>query len=804
MTRYRYDSAGQLITATDALGGVTTFAYDAAGNRTRQTDPNGHTVTTSYDVMNRPVRTTDANGNATTLVRDDGGLVTESRDPLGHRTRFNYDAMGDATATTDPLGRTVGVQYDLNRRPTAEVAADGVVTDRRYDAVGNLTAVVRNHRGTDARSHRQRRQPIRLRRPQSAGDRDRSERPRQRLRVRRAWPSDLRDRSARARHTNRYDAAGNLASRTDARGVVTSFEYDARNLVLRRTYSDDTPDEQFAYDAMGRQLRATNSVGAVSTAFDSLGRIVSRADAAGRTLGFSYDAGGNRTPMTLGGTTVDYEYDAADRQTRQISSFGAVQMTYDADGHMTQLTRPNGSRTVATFDVADQLTGLTTAAGAKTLASLDYTYDDVGNVESRVQAISQTSTTTYTYDALRRLTRSTGGPLPSTYTYDAAGNRLTWAAPDDPQTPKPRDPFVQTNAFDAASQLITSREVRENGGATFVDVTTNQYDRNGNRLRTDTVAQAPGQSSGTGYDYDAENRLIAQAPIGDRPGRGNGNEQRNNTRSYDALGRLVTETTGTATKTWTSDGLRPVLAGSSAGASFYMRDSAGELLAERTPTAGPGWFVTDALGSIMGVTDSKAALKRPTTYSDYGFNLQTSGSAFGFGGELADSLLPPGNGIGNDTPVLNHYYARSYDPILGTWLQRDPLGTAPAVPETMGEYQFVSGNPSSRTDLLGYLSVAPPGAQPKLTVVNSNGAWNGGALQGSSAATQTLQPTYSSAGHRRQPVPAEHGRPVHTPTQPGRLRSARRDGIAGLPVFGMVDVRVLVRHLGSAWCRERR
>ena len=526
--------------------------------------------------------------------------------------------------------------------------------------------------------------------------------------------------------------------------MVTSFDYDPRNLVLRRSYSDDTPDEELrAIDAVGRPLTAANSVGGVSTAFDALGRIVSRADAAGRTLGYSYDAGGNRTRMTLGGTTVDYEYDAADRQTRQISSFGAVQMTYDADGHMTQLTRPNGSRTVATFDVADQLTGLTTAAGAKTLATLDYTYDDVGNIKSRVQAVGQTSTTTYTYDPLRRLTRSAGGPLPSTYTYDAAGNRLTWAAPDDPQTPKPRDPFVQTNAFDAASQLITSREVRENGGATFVDVTTNQYDRNGNRLRTDTVAQAPGQSSGTGYDYDAENRLIAQAPIGDRPGRGNGNEQRNNTRSYDALGRLVTETTGTVTKTWTSDGLRPVLAGSSAGASFYMRDSAGELLAERTPTAGPGWFVTDALGSIMGVTDSKAALKRPTTYSDYGFNLQTSGSAFGFGGELADSLLPPGNGIGNDTPVLNHYYARSYDPILGTWLQRDPLGTAPAVPETMGEYQFVGGNPSSRTDMLGYLSVAPPGAQPKLTVVNSNGAWNGGALQGSSAATQTLQPTYS-------------------------------------------------------------
>ena len=743
VTRYRYDSAGQLLTVTDALGDVTTFAYDAAGNRTRATDPNGHTVTTEYDVMNLPVKRTDANGNATTLVRDDGGLVTASRDPLGHRTRFDYDAMGAPTATTDALGRTVAMQYDLAERPTAEIAADGVVTERRYDAVGNLTAVFRNARagqtpGADVNVANRYAYDARnlLTTATDPNGRDTT------------YAYD--DRGLLTSETDplgrvtryRYDAAGNLAARTDPRSVITSFAYDARNLVLSRSYSDETPDETFTYDVVGRPLTATNSVGGVSTAFDALGRVVSRADAAGRTLGYGYDARGNRTRMTLpGGAVVDYEHDAGDRLTRINSSLGAVQMTYDEDDHLRQVTRPNGTRTVATFDAADQLTGLTTAAGATTLASFGYAYDENGSVARRAQRVGETSTTDYTYDALRRLTRSAGGPLPSTYTYDAAGNRLTWAATDDPQTPKPRDPFVQTNAFDAAGQLISSREVRENGGATFTDVTTNQYDRNGNRLRSDTVAQAPGQSSGTRYDYDAANRLIAQAPTGDRPARGNGNGQRESTRSYDALGRLVTETTGTASKTWTSDGLRPILAGSSSGASFYMRDSAGGLLAERTPSAGVGWFVNDALGSVMGVTDSKAALKRPTTYSDYGFNLETSGSAFGFGGEPADSLLPPGNGIGNDTPVLNHYYARSYDPITGAWLQRDPLGFAPAMPETAAEYQFAGANPSSKTDLLGYwtLSVGAPAPQPKLTVSAATASWTAGALQGGST-TQIVQP----------------------------------------------------------------
>ncbi len=745
VTRYRYDAAGQLLSVTDALGGVTTFGYDAAGNRTRVTDPNGHAVITTFDVMNAATRTTDANGNATTLVRDDGGLVTERRDPLGHSTRFSYDAMGDRTATTDPLGRTVNVRYDLNQRPTAEVAADGIVTERNYDAVGNLSAVVRNRRAGQA--------------PGAA------------INVASRYAYDARNLLTASTDPNgrdttfgydarglltsetdplgramryRYDGAGNLASRSDARNVVTSFDYDARNLVLRRSYSDDTPDEAFSYDSVGRPVSAVNSVGSVSTAFDALGRIVSRADATGRTLGYRYDAAGNRTRMTLpGGHVVDYEYDAGDRPTRLNSSLGAVQMTYDEDDRLRQVTRPNGTRTVATFDAADHVTGLTTAAGSATLASFGYAYDAVGSVARRVQNVGDTTTTDYTYDALRRLTRSAGGPLPSSYSYDAAGNRLSWSATDDPLTPKPRDPFVQTNAFDAAGQLLTSTKVRENGGAAFTDVTTYQYDRNGNRLRSDTVAQAPGQSSGTGDDYDAENRLIAQSPVGDRPARGNGNGQRESTRSYDALGQLVTEATGTTTKTWTSDGLRPVLAGSSAGASFYLRDGAGGLLAERTPSAGTAWFVTDALGSVLGATDGKPSLKRPTAYSDYGFNLETSGSAFGFGGELADSLLPPGNGIGNDTPVLNHYYARSYDPIQGTWLQRDPIGLDPAAPATGAEYQFVNGNPSSKTDLLGYLTVSNASPQQTLTVGVSNGGWNGGSLQGGGSTAQVLQPTYN-------------------------------------------------------------
>ena len=320
------------------------------------------------------------------------------------------------------------------------------------------------------------------------------------------------------------------------------------------------------------------------------------------------------------------------------------------------------------------------------------------------------------------------------------------------------DSFVQTNTFDAAGQLVTSRKARKFLGMTTTDVTTNQYDLNGNRRRTDMVAQAP----------DAVAQHALRLRRGEPPDRadagwhlailGNLIWQHDRTRSYDALGRLVTERIGKAEKTWTSDGLQPILSGSGSGrTSLYLRGAPATCSASARPPDRRGTSPTRSGRSWARPT--AGGLERTTAYSDYGvaldLGLGTSASSFGFGGELSDPQLPLDNVLGNDTPVLSHYYARSYDAMLGTWLQRDPMGIAPAAPETMGEYQFVGGNPSSRTDMLGYLSVgvANPGTISSVRVATpgtissvgvASGSWSGGPLQGGSSSTaQFLQPTYN-------------------------------------------------------------
>jgi YD repeat-containing protein len=52
-TKFDYDGMGQMLTATDRAGKVTTYEYDLAGNRTATTTPDGGRVTWGYDAQGK-------------------------------------------------------------------------------------------------------------------------------------------------------------------------------------------------------------------------------------------------------------------------------------------------------------------------------------------------------------------------------------------------------------------------------------------------------------------------------------------------------------------------------------------------------------------------------------------------------------------------------------------------------------------------------------------------------------------------------------------------------------------------------
>jgi RHS repeat-associated protein len=109
--------------------------------------------------------------------------------------------------------------------------------------------------------------------------------------------------------------------------------------------------------------------------------------------------------------------------------------------------------------------------------------------------------------------------------------------------------------------------------------------------------------------------------------------------------------------------------------------------AASTAAATARYFHADALGSIVAVSDASGAAHSTYSYGPYGEASRLSGSRFKYTGQIT---LP---GVG-----LNYYKARMYAPLLGRFLQTDPIGTAGG----MNIYGYVQGDPVNHVDPTGH------------------------------------------------------------------------------------------------------
>jgi RHS repeat-associated protein len=712
-TAYTLDGAGRVTAETDALGGVTAFAYDAAGNQVAVTDPNGNTSKAVYDALGRVTAETDGLGRTTQYALDAGGLVTAVTDPLGRKTLTEYDQAGRAVAVTDAGGHKTKLAYDLGGNLVGATDADGIVTRYGYDANGNLASVVENAVEGGPSTNQQN--------------------------VTTKYGYDPRDLLATITDANGgvtafeygangqvsketdqigrvtvygWDLAGRLASETAATGVTANYTYDLSGNLTKRAYSTGKA-ETFAYDEVGNQTLAVNATGTVTTAYDLLRRVTTTTDAGGHTLAYGYDPAGNRTSLTLpGGEKLAYTLDAAGQTTAIDSQLGQVTVAYDAAGQPTAVTRGDGSVVTTSYTPTGQIASLTTVgAKAKQLASFAYTYTDTGLVASRTSQVDKDKpvTATYAYDPLGRLVADEGGALPSTYVYDAVGNRVQWTAPNDPSTVKKDDWIVQDNAYDAAGQLTQSVQTRRYcGKKTKIATTTNTWDLAGNLILSSTKT-GTAKPNLMGYQYDEANHLTAYGEdltleLEERSPSLTALEYKLAVKhavtfTYDALGRVVNQDLKTEHVTWTHDGLDPVYAMDGKTPEIYLRDAYGELLGQQVGKKGtPEWYIQDALYSIVGTVEKGKLQTKDTDYTDYGIQLKDLNLRFGYSGERTDP---------EDNQVV-HYYARTYQPTLATWVQADLYRGTLERPVTVQRHEFVGDNPSTFRDFLGYLiSIIP-------------------------------------------------------------------------------------------------
>jgi YD repeat-containing protein len=353
------------------------------------------------------------------------------------------------------------------------------------------------------------------------------------------------------------DPAGNITQQTDATGAVTNFAYDDNNRLISRDAPGTIDDLSIAYDAASGLVTSLTGGGAVTVyTYDAAGRIATRSDSiAGQSYASSYTYDGNDN-LTLAhypsGRDVAYEYSSDRLATiRQNGAVFASGFAYDDAG------RPSGYTTGAvthtfTFDADGRTSRILSSSAAGSL-DLTYGYDRAGNVKTITDPRAGASQS-FGLDVLNRLTTANGAWGSLSWTYDAAGNRLseTGAA-------------GTTYTYDAATQRLMST-----GGA-----------------RTES------------FGYDAAGRLTSDA-FGSY--------------TYSPLGRLATtaNTGVSASYGYDSAGLR--LAKTVNGATTYtIRSASGDALSEYTAPCGPAVWSRDLIyagGRLIGAV--KAVAQRPT------------------------------------------------------------------------------------------------------------------------------------------------------------------------------------------------
>jgi RHS repeat-associated protein len=692
---YTLDGTGKITQAdvTDPRGFVRRVTFNAAGYVMTNTQAVGHAlqqtttwerqagtnlVTAIVDPLSRRAEYTyDSQANVLTVTRLAGtgeavtttytyepvfNQVASVTDPLSHTTSFTYDGKGALATITNPLSHQTTITTNAAGQPTQVSAPLGVTATFTYengdlittsDALGNITRRFPEGAGrvlamTDPRGQTTRYEYTPLNRLTTVTD----------------------PKGGVTAFT--YDPNGNLLSVTDARGGVTSYTYDNMDRLATRT-DPLLRQETYQYDFNGNVSQVTDRKSQTTTyTYDALNRRTQASYADGATTGYTYDAGHRLT--TIGDSiagTMTRTYDGLNRLTQEVTPEGTVSYTYDDASRRATMTVLGQPTVSYTFDNADRLTQITQGSATTTLA-----YDTVSSltlpngivVESAYDTASRLTGLTY------KLGQTTLGSL--TYAYDAAGNRRqvggTWARTNLPSA-------VSAASYNAGNQQLTF------GSNTM------SYDHNGNLA---TLADGTGTTT---YTWDSRDRLTALAGPGLMASFG-----------YDGVARRRTKTINGTRTDFLYDGLNPVQEKDGAAVLANLVTGLGiDEFFTRTDVTGARHLLSDALGSVIALSDSGGAVQTEYAYEPFGRTTltgATSPNSFQYTGRERDGTGP------------YYYRARYYHPGLQRFISEDPFGFAGG---DWNLYAYVRDNPVRYRDPLGLCVTddpadcfPPPGPPP--------------------------------------------------------------------------------------------
>jgi RHS repeat-associated protein len=628
--QYEYDGAQRLIQIHDGAGNAVSYTLDAAGNRIAEnvTDPsNGlhRTHSRVFNSLNQLYQDINASGTpaATTTYAYDGyGNQVSIAAPLGRTTTNGYDELNRLSQFTDPAGGITHFSYDANNGLVSVVDPRSLTTSYTNNAFGDVLSQVSPDTGTTA---------------------------------------------------NTYDSAGNLATSTDARGAKATYTYDILNRVTSVAYSMGGSTDQtisFTYDSgangIGRATSASDANHSLNWTYDPLGRVISRSQTVAgvsRSVGYAYSSGDLTALTTPSGQTVTYGYNT-NHEITSVSVNGTTVLsgvTYEPFGSINGWTWGNSTISNRSYDGDGNVTQIS-SNGQKTLS-----YDDAARITGIADTSLGSSSWTYGYDSLDRLTSAADGSITRGWTYDASGNRL-----------------AETGSSPSTYSIST---------------------------RSNQITAITGGLART-YDYDAAGHTTGYSDVA---------------AGYNDAGRLQTVTRGSMSETlvYNALGERIETSGGPVGTVLYWYDEQGHLLGEYdgsgnlieetvwlgdipVVTLRPGvsevviYYVhADQLNTPRQVTRPADNVQMWTWFSDP-FGTDAANSNPSGAGDFAYNLRLPGQ-IFDGQAGLHYNSNRDFDPAVGGYIESDPIGLNGGI----NTYSYVDQNPLSFDDPDGLAATCP-------------------------------------------------------------------------------------------------
>jgi RHS repeat-associated protein len=735
------------------LGNIKTF--DSKGNLLTSTNALGHSITyADYDSLGNPGSQTDINGIKTKFEYDEIGRLIESKELSNGKkiTKFKYNAMGQVVEVESSATGKTTYQYDDAYRKVGLTNAFGDSVNFTLNAAGNITNKIISE---DINPWTFSECAISSERPECSQGKAQL--------METLYPSTI---------GKTFDALSRVTAVSRGGENISSYQYDANNNIVK------------AIDGNGS---ATTHV------YDSLNRKVSETDANGKTTRYQYNNQNLITVLTdVRGNQTTYTYNDFGELIQKLSpDSGVSSFIYDEAGQKTSATRADGTELTFGYDVLNRL--ITTSNEGNIL--LQYIYDNCKNGQGRLcSVIDSSGTTAYKYHKTGQLKKKkvviSDDKYQLSYKYDAAGRVKSIHYPSGLKvkykvdklgnfiaikakgkdllnnvTYKPFGPIkgwvfgngqqraiqydhqlkiqriLSTNVQDLSYQYdlsgnITSLEnlmhdrinnfaYDELNRLTVIagsDIESYEYDSLGNRLTKDDffnsskyqIANDSNQllSVDKGnetrvFNYDDNGNIIADEAA-----------SLSKQFTYNAENRMSVATVNgkTTTYTYNAHGKRVSKILVDGTQYHYIYGAAGKLLAESKN----GKIIKEYIylnGQLVGLVQDKSLyyvhtdhLGRPEIVTDKHQNTVWQAENKAFDREvIIDSI--DGLNIGFpgqywDEEKYSWYNGfRDYDSTIGRYLQSDPIGVNGGV----NTYNYVLGNPLILTDMLGLL---PAGGYP--------------------------------------------------------------------------------------------